>query len=255
MLKAYFVVLPAPLLPLLPLPDGDEVLPEEPLPMLPEPLDVARSSRRHFSFSSPVIASHFVLELVAALPLAPVLLPAPTLAPDGEDVLPLVEGAELLPDALLPDEEGLLLDGEDALPEALVPPLALEGEEVLLLEDGEEVLPLALEGEELLLLDDGEEVLPDALVPALPEPLAPLELESCLRQLSLAAPVSPSHFALEPLEPELLAAGGVDALPPLEPILPDAPVLWASDAVESANSAAAVAVPRTFNIRCTPLSR
>src|SRR2546423_1120579 len=210
MLKAYFVVLPAPLLPL---PDGDEVLPEEPLPMLPEPLDLARSSRRHFSFSSPVIASHFVLELVAALPLAPVLLPAPTLAPDGEDVLPLVEGAELLPDALLPDEEGLLLDGEDALPEALVPPLALEGEEVLLLDDGEEVLPdalvlpLALEGEELLLLDDGEEALPDALVPALPEPLAPLELES-LRQLSLAAPVRPSHFALEPLEPELLAAGG-----------------------------------------------
>jgi hypothetical protein len=72
---------PLPLLDAPPLPDGldGEVgLVLLPLPVAPEP---ARSSRMHFSRSSPVIVAHLAGTSVDELPLAPVLGEVP-LEPD-----------------------------------------------------------------------------------------------------------------------------------------------------------------------------
>lgn len=193
-----------------PLLAGAVVLPDVllwPEVLLPEVAPLAASCM-HFSFSAPMRCAHFVsLAPAAALPLASVLVEVL----DWPLVLPLVE------------DEGVVC--ELVLPEAL----ELEGVVVC-----ELVLPLAE--------DDGavwELVLPlaDGVVWEL---VLPLAAPRSRRQRSFSAGIMLSQL--------LLAMPPAAALPdaPLvcAPVLPDG--VWAKETLDSARSAAAVALARTF---------
>ena len=195
-----------------PLLAGAAVLPEVllwPEVLLPEVAPLAASCM-HFSFSAPMRCAHFVsLAPAAALPLAPVLVEAL----DWPLVLLLVE------------DEGVVC--ELVLPEAL----ELEGVVVC-----ELVLPLVE--------DDGvvcELVLPlvegDGVVCEL---VLPLAAPRSRRQRSFSAGIMLSQL--------LLAMPPAAALPDVPlvcaPVLPDE--VWAKEALDSARSAAAVALARTF---------
>ena len=108
--------------------------------------------------------------------------------------------------------------------------------------------------------------LPDVLLPVLGE-LEPLEDEEPLapcsrRQRSFSEPVRLSHWVVPPRAGELVeelpvALGDVVLLSLVEePVLPLPPTLCDDDcaieAAENANSAASVAVERTFNIVDSP---
>jgi hypothetical protein len=227
-----------------PLLAGAVVLPDVllwPEVLLPELAPLAASCM-HFSFSAPMRCAHFVsLAPAAALPLAPVLVEVL----DWPLVLPLVEDEGVVCELVLP--EALELDGVVVC--ELVLPL-VEDEGVVC----ELVLPEALELEgvvvcELVLPpaeDDGvvcELVLPEALElegVVVCELVLPLTAPRSRRQRSFSAGIILSQL--------LLAMPPAAALPdaPLvcAPVLPDE--VWAKEALDSARSAAAVALARTF---------
>jgi hypothetical protein len=92
-----------PELPLLP-PELPLPMPELPLlpPELPLVPELLRASRMHFSFSEPVMASHFAVLLAPEL--APPELPPEVLEPDEPLLPPLELGlAPVLPPELLPE--------------------------------------------------------------------------------------------------------------------------------------------------------
>ena len=234
-------VLPAPVVPLVPL-------------ELPElPLALRRSSRRHFSFSSPLIESHLLEVLLAPAALPPTVLPVPTLEPDGEllellgELELLLDGELELPDAL----DGLLeLLGElELLVPAALEGLLLDGELALLelLGELELLLPAALEGLLLVL----PVLLPD--MPLVPEALEPLAPCCSFRQVSLCVPVRPSQRELDepdaPVPEPVVAAGELPVVPGLLVVVPELlvePELCANAAL--ATSATAAAVPSNLNI-------
>src|SRR5687768_4590008 len=184
----------------------------------------------HFSFSAPIRAAHLAsLAPAAALPLAPVLVEVL----DWPLVLPLAEDEGLVCALVLPEalELGLSL-------EVLAPAAPLVVGEVLL---WALVLPLAeVDGVAC------ELVLP--LAPVAAEPLvelvgalvlAPAEPRSRM-QRSFSAP-----SMLSQLLPAMPAAALPDAPLVCAPVLlPDE--VWANEALDSARSAAAVALARTF---------
>ena len=221
-------------------------------PLWPEVAPLA-ASFMHCSFSVPLRCAHLVsLAPAAALPLAsfevldsPVVLPLPEVLELGLSLLelapaePLVVVEVLLSPVVLPDalDAGLSL---------LVLPDALDSGLSLL------VLPDAL--------DSGLSLLVLVLAPAAAEPLvevegvlsALVEVEGVLCELvlPLAAPRSRRQrsFSAAIMLSQLLLAMPPAAVPagPLgcAPVVPD--VLWAKEALDSARSAAAVALARTF---------
>jgi hypothetical protein len=227
---AYFVVLPdAPLgeVALEPLLAGAVVLPEVLLwpEVLPEVAPLA-ASFMHFSFSVPIRCAHLVsLAPAAALPLAPVLVEVL----DWPLVLPLAE-----------DEEGAVVcELVLLLPPAAAEPL-VEVDGVCAL-----VLPLA----------DGVVVLCALVLPlaeddgVLCELVLPLAAPRSRRQRSFSAAIMLSQL-LAAMPP---AAALPDAPPACAPVLPDE--VWANEALDSARSAAAVALARTFRFIWMLLSR
>jgi hypothetical protein len=266
---AYFVVLPdAPLgeVVLWPLLAGAVVLPDVLLwpEVLPEVAPLA-ASFMHCSFSAPIRCAHFVsLAPAAALPLAPVVVEVldwPLVLPLAEDdgvvcelVLPLAEDGGVVWELVLP--EALELDG--VVCELVLPPA--DGVVVC-----ELVLPLAEDGGvvcELVLLLPPAAAEPlvevDGVVCALVLPLAdgvlcelvlPLAAPRSRRQRSFSAGIMFSQLLLA-MPP---AAALPDEPPVCAPVLPDE--VWANEALDSARSAAAVALARTFRFIWMLLSR
>ena len=220
--------------------------------VLPEAAPLA-ASFMHLSFSMPIRCAHFVsLAPAAALPLAPVVVEVL----DWLLVLPLAEDEGLVCELVLPEAlelEGVALDWPEVLPlaedEGLVCELVLP--EALGVDDGvvcELVLVLPPAAAEPLAEVDGvacELVLP--LAPVVAEPL--VELVGAL-VLSPAEPRSRMQrsFSAPSMLSQLLLAMPAAALPDLPLVcalvLPDE--VWANEALESARSAAAVALARTF---------
>jgi hypothetical protein len=238
---------------LLPAPLWPEVLPElEPLaagvevllwPEVAPELEPLAASFMHFSFSAPIRCAHFVsLAPAAALPLAPVLVEVldwPLVAP-LPDVLELGLSAEVLlwPLVLAPAPADPL-DDVDGVLCALV---ELEGLEVCAL-----VLALPPVAAEPL-------AAPDGLVCALVEVDGVLLL--CELVLPLAAPRSRRQrsFSAPNMLSQLLAAmppAAVPGAPLCAPVLlPDDEDVCAKEALDSARSAAAVALARILRFIC-----
>jgi len=238
-----------------PLLAGAVVLPDVLLwpEVLPEVAPLA-ASFMHFSFSVPISCAHLVsLAPAAALPLAPVLVEVldwPLVLPLAEDedgvvvcelVLPLADGVCVVCELVL-----LPLAEDDGVVCELVLPLA-DGVfvvcELVLLLPPAAAEPLVGAGGVLCAL-----VLPLA-GGVLCELVLPLAAPRSRRQRSFSAAIMLSQLLLA-MPP---AAALPDAPPVCAPVLPDE--VWANEALDSARSAAAVALARTFRFIWMLLSR
>jgi hypothetical protein len=258
-----------------PLLAGAVVLPDVLLwpEVLPEVAPLA-ASFMHCSFSVPIRCAHLVsLAPAAALPLAPVLVEVldwPLVLPLPEDeegvvvcelVLPLADGVFVVCElVLLPLAEDGVVVCELVLPLAdgvfvvcaLVLPLAeVDGvlcELVLLLPPAAAEPLVEVDGVCALVLPLADGVV---VLCALVLPLAEVDGVLCELVLPLAAPRSRRQrsFSAAIMLSQLLAAmppaaALPDAPPVCAPALPDE--VWANEALDSARSAAAVALARTF---------